>query len=215
MGKKFGARLSGMRKIVEKEKAKANTSPKWNKKNPVRQQMQDDVVEGSGKAETSIEGAIGIPFDMHWRLAKQLRKEYQEMGEKNFRSRLSAMHTLVNKKLDLALEDAKALANDRLLYPRPEKNFRGDKQWIDSDAKTLLEIDVEDGVHKLMSPKALYQSRQQYQDACSLQVFRGHIYQEAQMVKWRAQWVGKRKEYAIVDPPTYFATCSDDELSQG
>ena len=96
-----------MRNIVDKEeKGSHKKEPTWNKKNPVHQQMKDDIVEGSGKNEKQIEGAIPIPSYMHWHLAKQLRQVYRDMADDLFKGRLSGMRKIVYNGLDRALEDA-------------------------------------------------------------------------------------------------------------
>ena len=204
MGNRFASRLSGMRKIVTKETEGKGTKakePKWNKNHPVRQQMKDDVLAGMG-AGLRADGAIPITDETAWKDAKALRTAYTEMTDDLFKSRLNGMHVLLKEKLKKALEDDKALQQDRLIHPRPEKNFRGEVQWIDSDARTLLEIDVANGVHKEMTPLEMYKSRLQYQEACHLlETFRNHLYQELQTQKWRAQWVNGKKQYTIVQQP--------------
>lgn len=193
--KLFKSRLAGMRKGLSKrdgkllsrvEKEKKNARP-WTEKNPVRQQMQQDVRDGT------------ILPEMTFQEARQSRPEYTEsMTSDQFKSRLSSMRDIVAKKLARAAEDAVDLCHDRQLHPRPETNGKGEPNWVDSEAKALLELDMENGLHKKMKPKELYLTRYQYKEF-ELKTFRDHIYQEEHTMKWRTQWVDGKKEYALVD----------------
>lgn len=86
---------------------------------------------------------------------------------------------MVEDGIKRTLENAKALACDQVLQPWPEK-ICSETQWIDTDAKTLLESDVNEGIDLKMTPQELYNSWLKYQNACALEVFWGHLYQERQ-----------------------------------
>lgn len=119
-----------------------------------------------------------------------------------FKSRLTGMRKIVSEGKERALQDLRDFEHDRLIHPFPLVNARGEPQWEGSEAQLLLEFGIDEGLHEEMSPMDLYYSRLQYQDF-ALETFRGHIHQEVQTRKWRAQWVDGKKEYALVDEPPY------------
>jgi hypothetical protein len=65
--------------------------------------------------------------------------------------------------------------------------------WHHSDCPALLKQDVDEGKHKDMLPKALYQTRPQYKEF-PLEVFRKHIYQEVDSRPKRAIRFEKKKK---------------------
>ena len=188
--KLFEGRLKGMRSIVAKEKdgsKKKKKEPEWNEKHPIRQRLQQDIVENKLTSTTDME------------TAHNYREQYKSMEMSVFKRRFKSLLTIVSLKRHRAAEDAADLANDRQIHPRPILNQRGEPQWIASESKALLEDDVANGNAKSMSPKELYLSRPEYQMEYGLEVFRKHIYQELKTVKFRRQWGdGKRNEYCLV-----------------
>ena len=186
MGKAFASRLAGMRNIVATEKPPK--SPRWDKKNPARHQMKWDVADGI------------ITEDMADEDAQRVRKLYEYMDPAKFKSRLQGMRKAVLEARKRASEDEAALLKDRLLFPRPTHNHRGEPQWADHEASTLLEIDVSNNAHEGKQPIEVWDSRVQYKQF-TLETFRGHLYQEIHTQKWRLQWVDGKKHYAIVPEP--------------
>ena len=191
----FAGRLRGMRKSITKEAngEKKKKAPKWDKHNPVRKQMKEDVVTGL------------IPDDLDFASARKLCSVYEDITDiELFKSRLSSMRKMVTEVKAQAKEDAEALENDRKIKPCPMHNARGEVQWIESEAKYFLEIDLEENRHLEdgMTPLKLYLSRSVYQRDCPNQdVFDGHLYQALKTRKWRNQWVDGKKEYALVPNP--------------
>lgn len=188
--KLFAGRLTGMRKMIAKNgggEEKKKKEEKWNKKNLVRQQLKKDLAAGFIKITDDAKTA--------WtsRAVYAAIKPFEL-----WKSRYNGMVKIVQEGMERAAEDANDLYHDRLLHPRPTHNKTGQPEWIEHEAKELLEYDMDDNKHKEMSPQELYNSRLQYQDF-SLEVFRGHIYQEEQTRKWRKQWVDGKKEYALVE----------------
>lgn len=189
--KTFASRLTGMRKMIaktggEEEKPKEE---KWNKHNLVRQQLRKDLAKGF------------IQLNADPKLAWQSRAIYNVMDFDLWKSRYKGMQKMVKESLERAADDAHDLYHDRMLHPQQQFNSLGLPEWNQHEAKELLEIDMDDDKHKQMTPEAIYLSRLQYQDF-TLDIFRGHIYQEEQTRKWRKQWVDGKKEYAIVPQPT-------------
>ena len=196
--KLFASRLSAMRKVIANKKPPK--SPRWDKKNPARHQLKWDIADGI------------IPADMTDEDAKQVRSLYEYMNNDKFKSRLKSMRKAVDDAKERAEKDAAALLHDRLIYPRPTHNHRGEPQWADHEASTLLELDVSNGAHEGKSPYELWMTRLQYQEFL-LETFRGHLYQEGQTQKWRQQWVDGKKHYAIVPEP-YWAQGEQEEKEE-
>eukprot|EP00977_Amphora_coffeiformis_P009369 scaffold2150_cov144-Amphora_coffeaeformis.AAC.2 len=152
-GKKvFSSRLASMRAMVAKDGTEKHKKRlKWNRKNPVREQMKSDVVFGV------------IPDSMDLEIAFKIRKVYGEsMDYDLFKSRLASMCSIIEKKQKQAEQDDQDLRHDRINHPRPALNARGEVQWIDSEAKHLLEVDAANGVHMTMSPQEFHLSRAAY-----------------------------------------------------
>ncbi len=61
-----------------------------------------------------------------------------------------------------ATSESEALAHDRLLFPRSNVNDRGEPVFDLSPAKLLLRGDVTAGLHNLMTPSELQNSRNEY-----------------------------------------------------
>ena len=189
--REFSARLAGMRKSIEAATKKEN---KWNAANPVRRQMQHDIIDG------------WITPDMDFEEAIQVRAIYEPMGIEKFTSRLTSLREIIKEKQQQALEDVADLIKDRLECPRPTHNARGEPEWSLHEAKELLAIDMDDDLHKKLTPEQLYWKRLQYRDF-PLTTFRGHIYQEEHTRKWRFQWVDGKKHYPVVPNP-----CNEDDI---
>ena len=186
----FTSRLKAMRQMIKDGGAlEEKEKDPWNKANPVWQLLRKDIVDEE------------IPFEMDAETAYNLREEYKIMSLHRFKSRLTSMIAMVEAGQARAADDAMDLIHDRLIYPRPAYNDRGEPEWVDHEARELLGIDMDNNLHKRMAPRELYMRRRQYQEF-SLETFRGHIYQEEHTRKWKAQWVDGRKEYALVNPPS-------------
>ena len=48
------------------------------------------------------------------------------------------------------------IAHDLALHPKEERDPRGRLRWDGSDAQRLLAVDMEDGKHLRMKPRALW-----------------------------------------------------------
>lgn len=188
----FKTRFTRMQNAVAKRGGKSEAQVKYNKMvdkwtedNPIQKKLQDEVIYGI------------IPNDMP---INEAYKCYQMMSKEKFASCLKSMWEIVARGLERASEDADDYFHDRALHPHPETNLRGEPQWIDSDAQTLLGLDMDKDLHIMLSPQELWLTHEQYQEFL-LEMFRGHIYQEVQTRKWKKQWVDGKKEYPLVEPP--------------
>jgi hypothetical protein len=96
-----------------------------------------------------------------------------------FGGRLRSLRKQFIGKHDRAALDSDALENDRELFPENFANDagRGYPKWGPSAAKELLKTDIDDGLHKTMTPMQLHQSCPEYEEF-PLHVFRNHIYQD-------------------------------------
>ena len=186
----FSSRLRGMREAIAKgTDEKTKKQQRWDDNHPVRQKLMDDVRQSK------------IPDDMDARAAWKLREEYESIPFDLWKDCLKGMRAIVKKKREAAADDEAALRRDRLVYPKSTINLMDKPEWDGSEAQICLEHDLDDDLHKEMSPQELWQSRLQYQEF-ELDVFRGHIYQELHTRKWRNQWVNGKKEYALVSEKT-------------
>lgn len=111
---------------------------------------------------------------------------------KKFPARLRNARKQVKQLKSQADFDRDALAHDRLLYPESAENSRGEPRWDGSEAQRLLFLDIDESKHEFMTPMALYKERIEYQEY-SLDVFRGHIYQEVGRRKFYMQYGAKNR----------------------
>lgn len=182
--KLFTSRLKGLRTSITKEPKKAK-EPKWDKKNPVKQQLKLDVKEGA------------IPSDMDYETAHRRRAIYESMDFGKFKSRLDSMRAIAVEATRRANEDSMALEADLLQHPRATTNARGEPEWEHHAAKEQLEVDIDRGFHKGKKPQEIWESNPLYKEF-GPKKFRNHIYQALRTRKWRDQWVDGKKQYTLV-----------------
>ena len=93
--------------------------------------------------------------------------------------------------------DAADFAAYRKLHPRPAVDRKGLPFWDGSQAQVLLNIDLDNNVHKApgFKPKKLWLSKELYQQ-WPLDIFRGHIHQEKDTRKYLHTLKLKAKELA-------------------
>lgn len=56
----------------------------------------------------------------------------------------------------LAEDDHAAMVHDRLLFPAPTHNHRGEPRWAGSEAETCLKLDIDEQKHEMIVPLQLY-----------------------------------------------------------
>lgn len=120
------------------------------------------------------------------------RPEFAEYEYRLFRTNQLQLRKNLKDKDDRAAAESAALAHDRRIHPKPTHNHRGEPRWEGSEAEQLLQFDVDEGKHESMKPQELYHSRKEYQNY-TLDVFRGHIYQEEKRRKFLAYCATKKK----------------------
>jgi hypothetical protein len=106
------------------------------------------------------------------------RPEFAEFPYEQFRGRLLALRKQIRDKKERARSDCIAVVHDQLLNPKSTHNQVGMPRWSGSEADRLLRQDLDEGKHTLMSPMMLYESREEYFENYSLNIFRSHLNQE-------------------------------------
>eukprot|EP00977_Amphora_coffeiformis_P023695 scaffold13960_cov69-Amphora_coffeaeformis.AAC.1 len=66
--------------------------------------------------------------------AQKIRKLYEYLDPTKFKNRLQSMRKAVKEAKERASVDEASLLHDRLLYPRPTRNHRGEPLWVDHEA---------------------------------------------------------------------------------
>lgn len=158
----------------------------------------NDVEEDEGWAKCEAKRLLSIDImegtvtdDMDWQEVFWYRPEYAEISHRLFASRLAGLLGQISRASQRAARDDQALAHDRHLYPVTSRNHRDARlRWEGSAAEAWLKKDVASKKHESMEPKQLYAqpNRAAYRQF-SLEVFRGHIYQEVQLQKY-CTWRG-------------------------
>jgi hypothetical protein len=120
------------------------------------------------------------------------RREFSGFLYKKFPPRLRAMQKQHRTKVGRADDELNALVNDRLHFPVPSHNHRGEPRWNGSEAERLLKVDVAAKNHERMTPMQLHGTRTEYGDY-PLEVFRKHIHQEVRRLKLNFQYGTKNK----------------------
>ena len=145
--------------------AKAPEDEKWSK-SIAKQLLKDDILSGRVKPTMKPKAVHQTrPEFLEWTLSKF------RTNLKNLRDALARDHSRMLKDCEYYGHDATVLIEHRKKYPLKEI------PWHLSEAKPLLEKDVDDGRHETMVPSVLHGTRPEYQ-FFTLETFRGHIYQE-------------------------------------
>jgi hypothetical protein len=118
------------------------------------------------------------------------RPEYAAFPVDLFTRRLASMRVLARSQNARRASDAVALMHDRQLRPQATHSSNGVPRWEGSDAERLLKDDISNGLHTQMTPRALYNTRTEYQ-LFTLDQFRGHIYQENKRRKFITSYYGR------------------------
>lgn len=122
----------------------------------------------------------------------ELRWEYERVPFKNFKVNLNRLRKDLDNKSDLATNDDFAVAHDRRLHPvsinPPGFSY---PRWNGSEAERLLKIEVDNGSHARMPPRALHKTEGAYQ-CFPIGIFRNHIYQEVRSRRETPYWLAKK-----------------------
>jgi hypothetical protein len=103
--------------------------------------------------------------------------EFEKVVLGQFKARLADHQRQSGRDREMAKRDDEACRKDRELSPRKARNTRGELIFDLHPAKHLLRMDVANGVHHLMYPKQMQQTRPAYMEFQS-KIFKERIYQE-------------------------------------
>ncbi|CAB9527103.1 hypothetical protein SEMRO_1942_G306770.1 [Seminavis robusta] len=115
-----------------------------------------------------------------------MRPEFAEYGKNRFGPNLRNLQSAIARDYNRMAKDCAYFGNDMsVLLEQRKENPPVERSWHTSEAKTLLEEDITNGIHlsidqetgKKIEPKAIYRLRPEYREF-TLKVFRNHIYQE-------------------------------------
>ena len=162
---------------------------KW-RNSKARYLLEQDLVSGA----IPLESSEMKPCDVYMQ-----RHEFSSFDYQHFRDRLRELRKNILAQKDRAISDCEAFIHDRQMYPKPDENHRGDPRWEGSEAERLLRLDMDAGLHNIMKPKDLYQTRVEYNNNYPLFVFRKHIYQEEQRRKFLAHYYAKQQKKRIIN----------------
>ena len=119
---------------------------------------------------------------------QQMRPEFMEWPLPQFGRNLASLRDTLARDYRRMLQDCEYWGLDSAnLYDHRQKYPLEDIPWHLSDAKDLMEKDIDDGLHLKMIPMKLQETRPEYA-AFDPDTFRNHIYQE---VKKREKFASK------------------------
>jgi hypothetical protein len=125
-----------------------------------------------------------------------------------FKTRYHEAIKIASKRRSRSAEEEAMLNHDRGLHPRQTHNHRGEPVFdMDVMAKAQLSEDIQNNLHKRLTPMELWQSREVY-SKYQLKIFRHRIYQYTKRVKF-LNWLEKqrnekRDEFAAKRRPKEF-----------
>ena len=151
--------------------------PDW-AKHPVRKFLYDELANNK------------IPINHKLMKPRDVWNKYCDMDifegleyNRLFTSRLLSLRKIAGRNLSRAQADRETFANYRKRHQRPTHNCRGEPLWVDSEAKKLLEEDIDQGLHLIMLPSQLQNKRPEYQ-LFPPNVFDGHVRQALRTRKY-------------------------------
>lgn len=120
-------------------------------------------------------------------------EEFQDVPFDQFKVRLNEYRKQTEKRRARSKQEEEWMVHDRQIHPRQSHNHRGEPVFDLDEAKTLLRGDIENGLHKTMTPMELRESRTAYQKF-TINKFRPRIYQEIRRNKYMTYLDHKRTE---------------------
>ena len=149
---------------LAKEPAKTPVKP-WRNSHAKRQLEQD-----------LLSGVVSLDKTMKGQAVREMRPCYKEFPLHQFSARLRDARKTINTKKGSTKAGITGLSTDRVAFPPMTHDVDGRRRWEGSAAKKLLKEDMKEGMHKIMRPKELWESRSEYAEF-ELKVFCNHIYQ--------------------------------------
>lgn len=123
--------------------------------------------------------------EVAWELCYKHLAEFVEekVQFSQFKKRLQDHRKQIGKDIVRAQWDAAAVQHDTNLFPRKERNAKGELVFDMHPAKQVLRDDIRAGRHLTMTPAALQATREEYR-AFDKVKFRQRIYQEIRYQKF-------------------------------
>lgn len=109
--------------------------------------------------------------------------EFNSVPFTQFKARLKDHRQQVGARISRSAIEADALVHDRILFPRNEKNARGELVFDLHPAKNLLRADIDEGKHNELTPSQLQKTRPEYM-LFAANKFKHRIYQEIRRTKF-------------------------------
>ena len=153
---------------------------KW-KKSQAKQVLYQCIMDGTVPEEAKDSNGRST---MAIRDIYLLHEEFAKYEYDKFSSRLRALQTKIKELNNRAEDDLQAFEIYKENHTPSLYSHKGYIQWQGSNAQELLWIDMEAGKHKVMKPKALWESRQAYLDEFPLYAFRSKLEQEIRTAKY-------------------------------
>jgi len=150
---------------------------KW-KKSKAKRKLRKDILAGKTEGKTARQVYETRPCFMEYEFVRFSANFY------NLRKRLAEEKELADFNTD-------AYYNDRFSCARLPPSQTSKPHWNTSQAKGLLEQDIDAGRVDAMKPVALRASRDEYK-AFDLDVFRKHIHQAKKTRANKAYWNHRR-----------------------
>jgi hypothetical protein len=166
----FKDRLADHRRQSAKDQKTMPTPINW-RKTKARGIILRDLEPGGHLVEMDHVSAEDL-FDWYKKMP-----EFERVVFGQFKDRLADHRKTSGRDREMARRDEEACCKDRELSPRKDRNTRGQLCFDLHPAKHLLRMDVANGVHHLMYPSKLQQTRPAYMEFQS-KIFKHRIYQE-------------------------------------
>jgi hypothetical protein len=153
-----------------------------------REILMEDLEPGGWLYD--LDEDAGVVFETY----KAKQEEFKDVPLDQFEVRYKDATKKAAKRRARSAEEEEWLDRDRVLHPRQSHNHRGEPVFdIDIEAKLQLRADINNKLHRQMTPMELWEYRQVY-GKYKLDKFRPHIYQEIRRVKMLNWLEKKRKE---------------------
>lgn len=177
-GDTFCQRLEKVRQLVRKE----IPMHRWDQEHPARNLLFDEIKKGNIPLDENDMGPAEV--FCHYHETFEFRLRGMEFGD-TFVRRLRALREQIKGDRDRAEEDLSFLKTSMHNHPVPLLTHKGKFQWNRSIAHCLLKHDMEQGLHKRMTPAALWETRNGlYKLFLDLKDFRDKIYTITRMKKY-------------------------------
>jgi hypothetical protein len=151
--------------------ASAAPAPEPWKKSKAKKLLKKDIIDGT------------VTDDMAPIFVYAMRQEYKPYKLENFRSNLRSLQKKIQRDYGRRDRDCMDYGHDKIIsigFRQQVTAANGGIEvvpWHRSNAHPLLKEDITDGLHKVLMPSELWETREEYKQF-SLKVFRNHIYQE-------------------------------------